>query len=139
MRCLCDSHMGMMTIFMIQNLYSCVGHQELPVITYVVLMPKEKHSLERKKKLLAGQQFYPDTTVLNLYHGTVNSLVLSGLCQYTLGSLLHVACLQPDGAVSSLCVHHQLMVHVHLCSLRNVHSCTFSTMQWDDEVQLITT
>lgn len=43
----CDSHAGLWGWW--QHLYSCVGHQELPAIMYVVLMPKEKHSLEREK------------------------------------------------------------------------------------------
>ena len=52
-----------------------------------------------------------------------------------LGALLHIACLQPEDAVSSLCIHHELMIHLH--SLCTVRSCTFSTMQWDDEMRLI--
>lgn len=44
---------GLMTIFVIQILYCCVGCQELHVIIYVVLIPKERRSLERGN-LLAG-------------------------------------------------------------------------------------
>ena len=45
---------GLMTTFVIQNLYRCVGRQELHVIIYVVLMPKERLLLERGN-LLAGR------------------------------------------------------------------------------------
>ena len=42
-----------MTIFVLQNLYRSVRHQELHVIMYVVLMPKKRCLLEREN-LLAG-------------------------------------------------------------------------------------
>ena len=29
-------------------------------------------------------------------------------------------------------VHHEVMVYIHPCSLCSVHSCTFSSMQWED-------
>ena len=37
--------------------------------------------------------------------------------------------------MSSLCVYYELVVHIRPCGLCIVHSCTFSTMQWDDEMQ----
>ena len=37
----------------------------------------------------------------------------------------------------SLHVYHELMVHVCQFSLWIVHSCTFTSMQWDNEVQFI--
>ena len=40
---------GLMTTFVIQNLYRCVGHQKLHVIMYVVLIHKEKAFIGERK------------------------------------------------------------------------------------------
>ena len=42
-----------------------------------------------------------------------------------------------EGALSSLCVHHEFMMHIRPCSLRIVHSCTLPSMHWEDEVRLL--
>jgi len=61
--------------------------------------------------------FYSDIGVLNLYHGTGSSLG-------TFGAFLHVVCYsQRVLCVSSLCLHHELMVHICPCSLCTVYSC----------------
>ena len=55
----------------------------------------------------------------------------------TFGALLYMllATAMPEGAVSSLCVHHELIVHISPCGLWIVQLAT--SMQWDGELQLV--
>ena len=80
--------------------------------------------------LVTANQYRFDTSVLHQQE----ILGWSGLCRYLWCSFAYL--LQPEDAVSLLHVH-KLMVHICPCSLCIVHSCTFSSTQWDDEVQLI--
>ena len=72
-----------------------------------------------------------------------SATIVSGSCSKVFGGIAFdrtfawhsCMLLTTKGTVSSLCVYHELVVHIRLCSLCTVHSCTFSTMQWDCEMQ----
>ena len=72
----------------------------------------------------------------SILHSTVNVLVKRPLSVLLVHALFKYL-LQPEGAVSSLHFHYELMVHIRpLLSLCSVYPCTFTSMQYDDEVQL---
>ena len=64
----------------------------------------------------------------------ISTIVYLFFVKWPLSDALLRTCYSQRGAVSSLHVHHELMVHICPCSLYIVHLCTFTSMQWDDDM-----